>query len=249
MAEPSGPGHRTGRIVLCIKWGRKYAAADVNRLHAAVVRSLAGPFRFVCLTDDPAGIDPAVECFPIPFVHAERPGRDGGWRKLATFASPLYDLQGTALFLDLDLVVLRPIDELFALEGEFLIAHDARLARDGIGNSSAYRFRVGAHPEFLDAFRADPDRIIPAYRNEQAYLSERLRAAGLMQEWPAGWCVSFKHGCMPAWPANYWRRAACPPEARIVFFHGHPKPEEALAGYPSPLRWPRPGPWRAPPLA
>lgn len=239
----TGPSERN---VLCIKWGRKYGAADVNRLHAMVRRSLAPPFRFVCLTDDAAGIDAGVECLPIPFVHAERPGRDGGWRKLSTFEATLHDLCGTALFLDLDLVVVRPLDPLFEAEGEVLIARDARLAAAGIGNSSVYRFRIGAHPGFVDGFRADPDGIIAGYRNEQAYLSERLREAGLYREWPPGWCVSFKHDCMPPWPTNYWRAAACPPEARIIFFHGHPKPEEALAGFPSLGRWTRPTPWLAP---
>src|SRR5260370_39977505 len=39
--------------VVCLKWGVKYPADYVNRLHRMVKRSLERPHRFVCLDDDP----------------------------------------------------------------------------------------------------------------------------------------------------------------------------------------------------
>ena len=41
------------RVVLCMKWGTLYPASYVNRLFHAVSANLSGPFRFICLTDDP----------------------------------------------------------------------------------------------------------------------------------------------------------------------------------------------------
>ncbi len=238
-------GAQTQRNVICVKWGDKYPAAYVNMLHDMVKRNLSGAYRFVCLTDDAQGIHPAVECFPIPFVHPEWSGREGGWRKLATFDRVLYDLRGTALFLDLDVVIVRPIDDLFAIEGAFLIAHDRRLASRGISNSSVYRFELGAHPSILDEFRSNPAGVTSRYRNEQAYLSARMRETGCLREWPRGWCVSFKYNCLPAWPLNYLRTPACPPDARVIFFHGNPKPPEAIAGFSGWRRYTHPTPWLA----
>ncbi|MEX1168146.1 MAG: glycosyltransferase, partial [Hydrogenophaga sp.] len=54
--------------VLCIKWGKKYGPDYVNKLHNMVARHLHRPFRFVCLTDDNAGIDANIEVKPIPLV-------------------------------------------------------------------------------------------------------------------------------------------------------------------------------------
>jgi hypothetical protein len=53
--------------VLCIKWGKKYGPEYVNKLHSMVRRHLHRPFRFVCLTDDAAGIDPASRSSPFPW--------------------------------------------------------------------------------------------------------------------------------------------------------------------------------------
>ena len=53
-------------LVLCMKWGTLYGAADVNRLAAQVRRNLARPHRFICFTDDAAGLDAGVEPLPLP---------------------------------------------------------------------------------------------------------------------------------------------------------------------------------------
>ena len=62
--------------VLCIKWGSKYGPDYVNRLHNMVRRHLHRPFRFVCLCDDRAGIDPVdllEHCVqPIDILEHER---------------------------------------------------------------------------------------------------------------------------------------------------------------------------------
>ena len=114
-----------------------------------------------------------------------------------------------------------------------------------MGNSSVYRFRVGAHKDVVDAFTADEDGARRSFRNEQAFLSDRMAAKGALGYWPDVWCRSFKYDCLPAWPLNYLRDPVPPPDARVVFFHGHPRPHEALAGFPGVRRFTRPTPWVA----
>jgi hypothetical protein len=107
------------RHVLCMKWGTKYGPEYVNRLYAMVRRHLSGEFNFVCLTDDGTGIRPEVQCLPIPPLNLHlAPGqRDGAWKKLTTFEADLHGLRGTALFLDVDVVVVGSLDAFFEQPG------------------------------------------------------------------------------------------------------------------------------------
>ena len=52
--------------ILCLKWGTRYPASFTNILYASVKRHLHRPFRFVCLTDDPTGLNPGIDAEPLP---------------------------------------------------------------------------------------------------------------------------------------------------------------------------------------
>ena len=141
---------------------------------------------------------------------------------------------GTALFLDLDVVVVGPLDDFFTQPGDFLIIHDyPRFWRFGeriVGNSSVYRFELGAHADVLAYFRGHMEEVQKQYRNEQEFLSHFLHKQGKLRYWPAAWCPSFKYHGIPRWPTNYWRAPFVPPGARIVIFHGEVNPPDALIG-------------------
>lgn len=232
------------RIVLCMKWGTKYGPEYVNRLYAMVARHLRGDFEFVCLTDDDRGVRAEVRCLPIPSL-ALPPGiPERGWTKLTTFEADLHGLQGTALFLDLDIVIVGDITLFFEAPGEFLIIHDWKRPWRVTGNSSVYRFRVGAHADVLAEFRATQEEVRLRLRNEQAFLSEVMHRQGRLAYWPADWCRSFKYHCIPRWPANYWTEPSFPASTRIVIFHGEVNPPDALKGQRNRrFRYIRPATW------
>src|SRR5690606_18866122 len=111
--------------------------------------------RFVCFTDDARGLEPGIEALPLPDLGLPEGQRDLRWRKLAVFRERLHDLAGTALFLDLDLVIVDSLEPFFEQPGRFLIIRDDELfrakplrrlnrARDrflaSVGNSSVFRF-------------------------------------------------------------------------------------------------------------
>lgn len=234
------------RVVLCMKWGTKYGPEYVDRLYGMVRRHLRGDFRFVCLTDRSEGIRAEVECLPIPDLALPEGIPERGWKKLTTFAADLHGLQGTGLFLDLDVVIVDDITPLFEQPGEFLIIHDWKRPWRVTGNSSVYRFRLGAHADVLAHFRTHVDEVRASFRNEQAYLSDRLHRQGTLQYWPAAWCASWKYHCIPRFPANLWRTPAIPPGARILVFHGVMNPPDALAGRSNGnWRVAKPAPWIA----
>ncbi len=218
------------RHILCMKWGTKYGPEYVNRLYAMVRRRLKGDFKFVCLTDRTEGIRAEVQCFPIPEMNIAEAKRDGAWKKLTTFEADLYGLRGTALFLDLDVVIVDDITPFFEVPGEFLIIHDWKRRHRVTGNSSVYRFTLGAHAGVLDKFRKNHEALRREFRNEQAYLSDELHKQGKLQYWDDSWCASFKYHCIPTWPSNFWKAPIIPKGARILIFHGVMNPPDALEG-------------------
>jgi len=240
--------------VICMKWGAKYGPEYVNRLRSMVARHLAAPHRFVCFTEDAEGIDASVEVAPLPEVRLPDGLPERGWRKLGTFHAPLPapagPLEGPTLFLDLDLVIVDDLTPFFEHPGEFLIIRDYKPFRSRkdryVGNSSVYRFEAGAWPEIVAEFESDFEVIRRRFRNEQEYLSWHVHTRGQLTHWPAEWCRSFKRDCMWKGPLGLVRTPRIPEGARIIVFHGHPHPDEAIAGKSGSWRRAlRPTPWVA----
>lgn len=232
-------------LVICIKWGTLYGADDVNRLASGVRRNLARPHRFICFTDDAAGLDAGIEAMPLPELGLPKGSKDSRWQKLALFRADLFGLKGTALFLDLDLVVVDDLEPFFALPGEFFIIRDDDLfrpkplrkinpARDRflhmVGNSSVFRYEVGAHADILEAYLADPAGAARLVEHEQQFLSLILDRQGKMRYWPKSWCVSFKNDCVPHNFLSYFSDPSLPRDAKIVLFAGSPKMVDVFSG-------------------
>ena len=215
--------------VLCMKWGTKYPADYVNRLYSMVARNIRRPFRFVCLTDDNSDLSENIEFFPLPELSVNLSGPERGWNKLSVFSQELYDLKGKVLCLDLDLIITGDLDDLFDYPGAVMIIKDW-VKRDGTGNSSVYRFEVGAHPEVLSEFEASFDKIKAVYRNEQEYLSAILMQKNALVYWPDKWCRSFKRHCLRPWSFFIARETKIPADARVIVFHGKPDPHDAIGG-------------------
>ena len=215
--------------VLCMKWGTKYAADYVNTLYSMVARNLSREFRFVCLTEDAEGLDSRIEVFPLPEIAVNLDGPERGWNKLSVFSQSLYDLKGKVLCLDLDLIITGSLDDLFDCPGEVMIIKDW-IKKDGTGNSSVYRFEVGAHPEILAEFEQGFEQIKQIHRNEQEYLSAMLMKKNALVYWPDSWCRSFKRHCIKPFSLFVARETEMPEDTRVLVFHGKPDPHEAVAG-------------------
>ena len=221
--------------VLCIKWGKEYGPEYVNKLHSMVSRNLKRPFRFVCLTDDAAGIDSSIEVKPIPAVGFDefdqrKPWTFGhGWLKITSFAKTLYDLQGRTLFLDLDIVIVDSLDVFFEQSGEFVVIKEWD-KRDGTGNTSCYLFTIGAHADAIEHLKNGYPQSIADVRNEQEFITGYLGRQGKVSYWPDAWCRSFKRHCMRRGIMGWFAQPVIPPGARIIVFHGKPNPPDVIAG-------------------
>ncbi len=221
--------------VICMKWGTAYSAEYVNTLYSMVARNITPPFRFVCLTDDAHGIRSEVETHDCPTIALPDPYHRRPWRKVTLWGKTVPGLEsGDALFIDLDVVITRSIDDLFTYEPtkSFVVIRNWTQPGKRIGNTSVYRFRVGSHPYLLERLEAEPATQLSLYSNSQTYISQTISE---MEFWPETWCRSFKVHCVPTGVMRYLRQPILPEEARIVAFPGSPNPPEAAAGH-----WPSP---------
>jgi hypothetical protein len=231
--------------VVCVKWGRGYGPEYVNRLYAMVTRHLTPPFRVVCLTDDRSGIRPEVECFDLPELGVPNPQRTiGKWRKQVLWGRSVPGLTGVALFIDLDSVIVDSIDPYFAYgkPDDVILARNWARPLQRLGQTSVFRFKVGAQANVLEGFRADPQGIADQYGFEQHYVTAAVK--GGIKFWPEDWTRHFRLHCLPNFPLRYFMTARLPRGARIVTFPGGPNPDDVIDG-----RWnknapPHRSPWQ-----
>ena len=104
-------------VFVCVKWGPKYGPEYVNALLRALQKhhtdpgALYSPVRLLCLTDDPAGLDPAVECLPLP----QQPSEWRHWWLKAHLFGPVLASHLAAevvvVYLDLDTVICNPLQQ------------------------------------------------------------------------------------------------------------------------------------------
>lgn len=221
--------------IICMKWGTRYGPEYVNRLYAGVKRHTQTPVRFVCFTDDSSGLHQGIEVKPLPPIRIpDRVASFKPWPKLSVWQFPLSDLTGDVLFLDIDLIITGPLDDLFTYyPGEYCAIENWTQIGQGIGNTSVFRFPVGKYQSIYNDFAADPEKILTNYKIEQHYISARIPE---QKFWPSEWCISFKHSCLPRFPMNWILTPPLPSTARIVAFTGKPDPDEAAIGQ-WPAKW------------
>lgn len=245
--------------VACIKWGTAYGAEYVNRLYSGVRRHLAGPVRFCCMTDRAEGLHPDVEVLALPDepFRAEMDAalavadRKGAMRKVSLFRpGAIPGAEGPILGFDLDVAITGPLDDLLTFApGKVIMRHDWVEARRGrpTGHGSVWRWDPSRHGFLYETVAAAPRQAVEKARgSEQRHTSTQARERGLFEYIPGDWVVSFKHDCYPIFPLNWLMPPRLPEAARVVCFHGHPKMDEAVAGYTSwtaPNRTCRPTSW------
>jgi hypothetical protein len=238
-------------VVACLKWGLGYPGIYTNVLYRALRERLHRTFRFVCITDDPRGLDRGIETVPLPdFALPREHWVPMMWPKLSVFKPGLFALGTPVLLLDVDVVVLSDPGVMFdrlAKAGGIHTIHDwprtteLWLRRDPWAlrrsNSSAVGFVAGEQNAIWEAFHnSTHDELRAIAGNDQAF----IHAVGVNQQyWPHAWTPSFKKTLCRGgpWriPARILGRVPLPPDAVMVIFHG--KPDPADLARPPLTRW------------
>jgi len=220
-----------GLHVVCLKWGDKYPPEYVNRLFRMLRRNLQTPFEFHCLTEVPAGLDAGINILPL----AVKPGLTGWWYKLSLFQQDFYGLQGTLLYLDLDVVIVGNVDFLATWPGEFVITKN--WSRRLMWNSSILRFPIGKYAFIWERFQANQDNIVRELNGDQEWIFICVPNANI---WPNNRVLSYKKSLDSkafrlleklgvkhlGLKAPHFLDTPLPTDAAIVVFHGKPDPED-----------------------
>lgn len=174
--------------VVCWRWKTakpyrtEFGPETVNVLRRMVARHYPKPHRFICLTDDPAGIDKGIEVLPIftDFTHLPSPhGRDNPscYRRLRMFSRDAGALFGPRFVsMDLDTVITGDLRPLFDRPEEIVLYGDTNPATPY--NGSMILMTAGSRTKVWDEF--DPEtspayaRKLGYYGSDQAWISACL---------------------------------------------------------------------------
>ncbi len=131
----------------------------------------------------------------------------GWWAKIGLFQPGLFT--GRVLYLDLDVTVLKSLKPLVDFPAPFAALRDPKGDRL---NSSVMVWDAGAADHIYENFKPE---VMDRLNGDQQWITEQMPAAWTF---PDGWCLSFKHHC---------RHLLRPPRAaKVVYFHGKPRPWE-----------------------
>jgi len=235
MAKLDGPTFTNEEkyYIVCLKHGTLYSADYVNRLYNMVKRNCTLDYEFVCLTDEPKGIDSNVKILPLPG------GIAGWWCKPYMFSKDL-PLNGTVLYMDLDVVISSNIDKLITWQpNQWCTIRDfTRVMRPKWQkyNSSVVRFKTGDLDFVWTEYEKNKVEIQKRLHGDQDWLWEATRHKQAML-YPDSWIQSWKWevrkdkafkpgGLRGRRTFNKIDNLAKPNiECSICVFHGDPNPE------------------------
>lgn len=179
----------SNNYVVCLKFGTKYSARYVNTLYTMVERNLTMPHKFICYTEDPTGVDKHIETRPLPAMR-----NVSGWWFKPMFFDPSLGLDGTILFLDLDIIIFKNINHLFEYRpGTFLIIRDFNrylLKQHKKFNSSVFRLQAGQHSHVYQEFKQRPQQVMSRFMGDQDWLYHKIKDN--FDYWPDEWIQSYK---------------------------------------------------------
>lgn len=207
--------------IVCLKWGTKYSAEYVNRLHAMIRRNTTKDIRFYCLTDDDLGINPAVKIILLPYAKKI----DSWWNKIWLFSQDLPLATGEQIFyVDLDTLIVNNIDELLTEDvPDIILLKDfyhgiARTA--GLIGSGLMSWKHGQYKNIWEKFIENPERAVEQANphGDQWWVEKNIDAWYFWQDLFPGRVVSFKMHCADSLPNN----------ASIICYHGRPSIPESI---------------------
>lgn len=145
-------------------------------------------FEFVCFTDDTTGIAQEIRTESLPIIPVE------GWWFKPIFFDPNLCLNGTILFLDLDLIIFENIDKLFEFNpGKFCIIQDfnrASIKNIDRFNSSVFRLETGQNQEVFTKFVDSNFDATKRFLGDQEWI--RHCVGNQFVYWPTKWIQSYK---------------------------------------------------------
>jgi hypothetical protein len=212
--------------VVVWKWNKpgyrsKFDASAVNVLRSQVARHYPRPHRFVCVTDDPIGIDAGIETFPLGELFLDLKNPTWAWGpncfpRLQAFAPEFEAVAGKRFVsMDLDTVITGDLSPLFDRPEDFVIY--ASVQARGAYNGSMFMMDAGCRRQVWDRF--DPHNS-PQMANAAGHKgSDQGWIEYVLGRDEATWTAA--DGIYAyRWDCLKQHRGGLPPNCRMVVFHG-----------------------------
>jgi len=203
-----------------------YAPDTVNTLFRMVRRHYPLPFRAICVTDDPAGIDADIEIVPDFGDFAALPSPHGGknpscYRRLRMFHPEIVSVLGERFVsLDLDMVITGDLRPLWHRPEPIVFWGDTNPLPRSHYNGSMVLMSAGCRPQVWNAFdpQTSPAKALAAkaWGSDQGWISYVL-GPGEAKWTKADGVYSFRNDIEK-------RGLMLPSNARLVAFHGRLDP-------------------------
>lgn len=213
----------------------EYTSRFVNIVSGMVRKHLGAEHRIICVTDEPEGIEAPTETFPLWDDHSALKNATGAhlpscYRRLRLFDRETQEVMGIAageriVSLDLDSIVLGPLDDLFdriEKSGCVFAGWGVRgVYHQTVYNGSFWTFTAGKHMQKLwSSFDPKESPRLCLQKSflgsDQAWLSMNFtsRVDALPIRFPD----------FASYPREVKRSGTLDRRTKIVFFHGARKP-------------------------
>jgi nucleoside-diphosphate-sugar epimerase len=239
-----GPEPPNALTFVTWKWkgddpARQFASEHVNVLHAMLGRHYHAPFRLICLTDDPSGLDAAIVALPLPETKADhlpapRQGQSkkfpACYRRLWLFSQEATVLGTRICQLDIDVIILEDITKMLQRKTADFVgwADQKSFAWNKIAGG-LWLLNTGTHTDVWDEFnpQVSPTMAHNAgyHGSDQAWLSYKL--------YPPEQVITQKDGAIKlGWLTKGGHMP--PPGIKMVFTSGVAPPwsQQLQLGYP-----------------
>jgi hypothetical protein len=216
--------------VVVWKWKKegyrsKFTGHHVNVMRNMVARHYRHPHRFICITDDPEGIDEGIEIVPLWNDLKDVPNPTwpsvgpSCYRRLKAFSKEFEDIAGKRFVsIDLDVVITRDLSPLWNRPEDFVIYASAPAGYHY--NGSMWMMTTGCRSQVWETF--DP-RTSPQTSNANGHQgSDQGWIQYVLGKNEARWTIddgifAYKRDCQR-------KGGRLPNGARLVVFHGKPDP-------------------------
>lgn len=237
LLVPGAPALHLDEPVTFVTWKwtgpdqqRVFLSQHVNVLRAMLARHCKVTHTLVCITDDPAGLDPRVEVYPMPDTSTEHLGSPHSsarkqypacYRRLWVFSREARVLGRRLFCTDIDVIVVGDLQPLVETPGDFVGWCSKSFGWSKIAGG-CYLLKAGSHPEIWEDFDpATSPHIAHEAGNkgsDQAWMSYKL--------YPPERSWSDRDGVVKL---NWLKKAgqAPPPGTRLIYTDGHSGPWSA----------------------
>lgn len=213
---------------VCWKWSTPgyrstFGPEAVNVLAAMIRRHYPEPHRILCVTNDPAGIEPGVEIVPDRADFADIPSPHGGGNPSCYRRLRLFEPDAAATFgdrivsIDLDCVILDDLRPLLDVPNDLVLWQDP--GRPDQYCASMMLLRAGTRPDVWSGF--DPARSPASARAAGCMGSDQGWLSYCLGPWEARWTA--EDGIL-SYRLDQLDRVPLPESARVVMFHGGQDP-------------------------